>query len=98
MGRPKQLPPAAPTGQKQITGFFGGQKRAADSNEDLSVDWDALPESEGVGVEAGGEEVTGGAAPAVQVRRVRRRAAVMADDFRRCANAIDDDEFAIDGL
>jgi hypothetical protein len=38
MGRPKQLPPAAPTGQKQITGFFGGQKRAADSNEDLHVD------------------------------------------------------------
>lgn len=66
--------------------------------DDVSVDWDALPESEGVGVEARGEEVTGGAAPAVQVRRVRRRAAVMADDFRRCANAIGDDEFAIDGL
>jgi hypothetical protein len=66
--------------------------------DDVSVDWDALPESEGVVGEAGGEEVSSGVAPAVKVRRVRRAAAVMADEVRRCANAFDDDEFALEGL
>lgn len=73
-----------------------------EGDDAVSVDWDALPESEGVGEAGGeevmGEEVTGGEAPAVQVRRVRRAAAVRADEARRCANALDDEEFALPGL